>query len=63
MADRSAAPEAGDHDDHDLPRGGDTETVPPPTPEEQKQRDQLYADFAAGHMVPLWPEIGDLMPR
>lgn len=63
MADRSAAPEAGDHDDHDLPRGGDTETVPPPTPEEQKQLDQLYADFAAGHMVPLWTEIGDLMPR
>ncbi|MFJ5958855.1 cupin, partial [Paenarthrobacter sp. NPDC092416] len=36
--------------------------LPDPTPEEAAQLEQLYMDFAAGNMVPLWTEIGDLMP-
>nr|WP_208096849.1 cupin domain-containing protein [Paenarthrobacter sp. MSM-2-10-13] len=36
--------------------------MPEPTPEEAAQLEQLYKDFAAGNMVPLWTEIGDLMP-
>ena len=38
-------------------------TAPAPTPEEQAQLDALYQDFDAGHMVPLWTEIGNLMPE
>jgi gentisate 1,2-dioxygenase len=36
---------------------------PPPTAEEQQQIDRLYADFDTEHMVPLWTQIGDLMPQ
>ncbi|MEX5306935.1 cupin, partial [Kocuria sp. CPCC 205258] len=38
-------------------------TVPAPTPQEQAQLDALYQDFESGHMVPLWTEIGNLMPE
>jgi gentisate 1,2-dioxygenase len=37
-------------------------TVPAPTPEEQLELDRLYRDFESEHLVPLWTEIGDLMP-
>lgn len=37
-------------------------TVPAPTPEEQAELDSLYRDFESEHLVPLWTEIGDLMP-
>ncbi|WP_411733444.1 cupin domain-containing protein [Paeniglutamicibacter sp.] len=36
--------------------------APAPTAEEQQQLDQLYKDFDAEHLIPLWTEIGDLMP-
>ena len=35
---------------------------PPPTADEQEQIDRLYGDFDSEHMVPLWTQIGDLMP-
>lgn len=35
---------------------------PEPTPEEQAALDRLYSDFDSEHLVPLWTEIGDLMP-
>ena len=40
------------------------ETTPTPeaTPEEQERLDDLYRSFEKHHMVPLWTEIGDLMP-
>jgi gentisate 1,2-dioxygenase len=37
-------------------------TAPAPTPEEQVELDRLYRDFESEHLVPLWTEIGDLMP-
>lgn len=37
--------------------------VPPPTPEEQARLDTLYRKFEQHHMIPLWTEIGDLMPE
>jgi gentisate 1,2-dioxygenase len=33
-----------------------------PTPREAAALDELYRDFGAEHLVPLWSEIGDLMP-
>jgi gentisate 1,2-dioxygenase len=36
--------------------------LPEITEDEQQQLDQLYADFAAAHMTPLWTQIGGLMP-
>lgn len=33
-----------------------------PTAEELAALDDLYADFAAAHMTPLWTQIGGLMP-
>lgn len=44
------------HDDPSIP------AVPPPTAEEQVRLDALYSKFEANNMVPLWTEIGDLMP-
>ena len=37
--------------------------VPEITPQEQEQLDELYADFEAAHMTPLWTQIGGLMPH
>ncbi|MDF0529243.1 cupin domain-containing protein [Tsukamurella sp. 8F] len=37
-------------------------TATEPLPEPDPELDRLYADFAAGHMTPLWTQIGDLMP-
>lgn len=37
-------------------------SVPEPTPEEEAALRQLYADFGTENLVPLWTEIGDLMP-
>ncbi|WP_125609998.1 cupin domain-containing protein [Specibacter cremeus] len=34
----------------------------PPTAEEQAGLDQLYRDFGRENLIPLWTEIGDLMP-
>lgn len=62
MSQQDTATEAQGHDDHDLPRGVDGMNVPPPTPEEEAALEKLYADFESGHMIPLWTEIGDLMP-
>ena len=36
--------------------------APAPTAEEQEQLDQLYKDFNRENLIPLWTEIGDLMP-
>src|SRR5690606_11017047 len=33
-----------------------------PTDEEKAELDELYADFAAEHLNPLWTQLGDLMP-
>lgn len=38
-------------------------TPPEPTPEEQQAVDQLYADFDAEHLMPLWTQREDLMPE
>jgi len=48
------------HADPDLVAG--TPAPPPPTPEEEQQIEKLYEDFGRENMVPLWTEIGDLMP-
>ena len=37
-------------------------TAPEPTPEEAAQLEQLYKDFDKENLIPLWTEIGDLMP-
>lgn len=37
-------------------------TPPPPTPEEERRLEELYRSFDKHHMVPLWTEIGELMP-
>jgi len=34
----------------------------PPTAEEERQIAALYSDFEAENMVPLWTQVGDLMP-
>lgn len=34
----------------------------PPTPEEERRLAELHRNFAERHMVPLWSEIGDIMP-
>jgi len=39
-----------------------TPAPPDPTPEEKTEIDRLYADFDAEHMMPLWTQLGDLMP-
>ncbi|HEY8753246.1 MAG TPA: cupin, partial [Arthrobacter sp.] len=36
--------------------------VPEPTPEEAVALERLYADFQSENLVPLWTQIGDLMP-
>jgi gentisate 1,2-dioxygenase len=36
--------------------------LPEPTPEEAAQLEQLYRDFDKENLIPLWTEIGDLMP-
>lgn len=46
----------------EISAGVDEVSMPPPTPEEERRLEQLYADFKSGHMIPLWTEIGDLMP-
>jgi gentisate 1,2-dioxygenase len=39
-------------------------TVPPsPTAEERQQIDQLYTDFEAENLMPLWTQLSDLMPQ
>jgi gentisate 1,2-dioxygenase len=39
-------------------------TVPPsPTADEQQQIDQLYTDFEAENLMPLWTQLSDLMPQ
>lgn len=47
--------------DPDLTRG--TTAPPPPTPEEEARLAELYRSFDKAHMVPLWSEIGELMPE
>lgn len=41
-----------------------SETPKPPqaTPEEEARLEELYRNFEKNHMVPLWTEIGELMP-
>lgn len=46
--------------DPDLVAG--TPVPAPPTPEEERRIAELYADFGSEHLVPLWTEIGELMP-
>ena len=46
--------------DPDLVAG--TPVPPPPTPEEERQIAELYSDFSAENLIPLWTEIGELMP-
>ncbi|MBC3763227.1 cupin domain-containing protein [Quadrisphaera oryzae] len=46
--------------DEDLVAG--TPVPPPPTPEEERRLEELYADFGAADLIPLWTQIGDLMP-
>ncbi|MBB6119171.1 cupin domain-containing protein [Nocardiopsis algeriensis] len=36
--------------------------APEPTPEEEAALERLYSDFDSENLVPLWTEIGDLMP-
>lgn len=36
--------------------------LPEITPEEQSQLDEMYAAFDAAHLMPLWTQIGGLMP-
>ena len=36
--------------------------VSDPTPEEQSQLAELYRDFTTENLIPLWTEIGNLMP-
>ncbi|WP_458117350.1 cupin domain-containing protein [Arthrobacter sp. D2-10] len=38
------------------------ETTAEPTPEEAAQLEQLYRDFDSENLIPLWTEIGNLMP-
>jgi gentisate 1,2-dioxygenase len=38
-------------------------TPPPPSAEEQAQIEELYADFGRENLLPLWTQIGDLMPE
>ncbi|GLY29726.1 cupin domain-containing protein [Kineosporia sp. NBRC 101731] len=46
--------------DPDLVAGA---AVPPaPTPEEERQIAQLYEDFGQVNLIPLWTQIGELMP-
>lgn len=47
--------------DPDLVAG--TPVPPPPTPEEEQQIEKLYEDFRQENLIPLWTEIGDLMPE
>ena len=35
---------------------------PPPTPEEERRLAEMYRKFDDHHMVPLWSEIGNIMP-
>jgi gentisate 1,2-dioxygenase len=37
-------------------------TPPPPTPEEERRLTELYRRFGDQHTVPLWSEIGNIMP-
>ena len=46
--------------DPDLVAG--TPIPPPPTAEEERQIEQLYSDFESENLIPLWTEIGELMP-
>ncbi len=46
--------------DPDLVAG--TKLPPPPTAEEERQITALYDDFDAEHLIPLWTQIGELMP-
>ena len=48
-------------DSSDLTAG--TVVPPEPTPAEQAQIDQLYADFGKEHMMPLWTQLANLMPQ
>jgi gentisate 1,2-dioxygenase len=41
----------------------DIVTPPPPTAQEQQQIDALYVDFDHENLIPLWTEIGNLMPQ
>ncbi|WP_157155105.1 MULTISPECIES: cupin domain-containing protein [unclassified Diaminobutyricimonas] len=36
--------------------------APAPTAEEEAQLEQLYKDFDSENLIPLWTEIGELMP-
>lgn len=40
----------------------DVMNVHPPTPEEQRELDDMYAQMEKLDLVPLWTQIGDLMP-
>ena len=46
--------------DPDLVAG--TSVPPPPTPDEQRKIAALYDDFDAENLIPLWTQIGELMP-
>lgn len=41
----------------------DSMNVPPPTPEEQAELNDMYAQMDQMHMKPLWNQIGNLMPE
>ncbi|HCN22003.1 MAG TPA: cupin, partial [Arthrobacter bacterium] len=38
------------------------QVVPEPTPEEAAALEKLYEDFESENLIPLWTQIGDLMP-
>jgi gentisate 1,2-dioxygenase len=46
--------------DPDLVAG--THLPPAPTPDEERQIAALYEDFEAENLIPLWTQIGELMP-
>lgn len=44
-------------------QAAETTAAPAPTAEEEAQLRELYADFERQHLMPLWTQTGDLMPR
>lgn len=41
----------------------DIATPPPPSPDEERQIEELYTAFGQENLIPLWTEIGELMPQ
>lgn len=44
-------------------QSADTMAPPAPTAAEEVELGRLYADFERQHLMPLWTQTGDLMPR